>query len=98
MLQAQDRFQVGDVVDCGNLGKVRQTNEAGRRTLGLGSLQLRLRPGHDPAALLMKVRRVKPKLVVLDAKRAAFFRDASFAQEDRLPARGEGMTDDGPFL
>ena len=49
-------------------------------------------------AILMKSRGQQPEFVVVDAEAFAAFVDAAFAQDDRLPAGGQGGTDDGPFF
>ena len=86
------------LINAGHLREVRQPHDSFGRPLSLCLYEQSMCLGLYAGFLLVQVRGEEPKLFVLELKRVPFLGDAAFAQDDRLPALGERLADDGPFL
>ncbi len=81
-----------------DFGKVGKAHFAVRRTLSKCLLQKRHGIRLNAVAFLVQVGRIEPEMFVLNLEFAVSLRDASFSENYRLLASGQGLANDSPFL
>src|SRR5712692_2437397 len=98
MLQQQGSDQVVDVIDAGDLGKMRKSNDVRRRPIFFHLFQERKSVGSNAVALLVSESREEPKPSMSQLKIIGGFRDAALADNERLLALRQSHADDRPFF